>query len=295
MRVQNFWDLLHSRVILFDGGMGTELIRRGLPQGYCPELWNVERPGQVEEVHRRYFEAGSDVVTTNSFGGIPIKLAAHGLADRAFELNRAAAENAVRARPEKKFVAGSLGPTGKFLKPTGEFEEDDFENGFGLQAEALTQGGVDFLLVETMYDLREALCALRGARSRSPLPVFVTMTFNRTPRGFFTLMGNSVRQCLLELEQNGVPVVGTNCTLDSGEMVDLVGEMREETSLPILAQPNAGQPAANSDGKVTYSQNADDYVRHIPRIIQSGANIIGGCCGTNPDYIHRMAAIIHSS
>jgi 5-methyltetrahydrofolate--homocysteine methyltransferase len=295
MRPQRFWDLLQKRVILLDGGMGTELIRRGLPQGYCPELWNVEEPEQVEEIHRRYFEAGADVVTTNSFGGSPIKLAAHDLAGRAFELNRAAAENAVRARLESKFVAGSLGPTGKFLKPTGEYEENDFENGFGLQAEALAQGGVDFLLVETMYDLREALCALRGARSRSSLPVFVTMTFNRTPRGFFTLMGNSVRQCLLELEQNGVPIVGANCTLDSGEMADLVEEMRQEISLPILAQPNAGQPAASSDGKVTYSQDVDDYVRHIPQIIQNGANLIGGCCGTDPDYIRRMAAVIHSS
>jgi 5-methyltetrahydrofolate--homocysteine methyltransferase len=295
MRPENFWNLLQKRVILFDGGMGTELIREGLPEGYCLELWNVEKPGQVEGVHRRYFEAGSDVVTTNSFGGSPIKLGAHGLDGRAFELNLAAAENAVKAKPEGKFVAGSLGPTGKFLKPTGEYEEKDFEKGFGLQAEALTKGGVDFLIVETMYDLREAICALRGARSRSPLPVFVTMTFNRTPRGFYTLMGNSVRQCLLELEKNEVPVVGTNCTLDSDGMADLVKEMRQETSLPILAQPNAGQPTISSDGKITYSQAVEDYLRHMPNIIQNGANLIGGCCGTDPNYIRRMAAIIHSS
>jgi 5-methyltetrahydrofolate--homocysteine methyltransferase len=294
MRMNDFWQRLQERIILFDGGMGTELLREGLPQGYCPELWNVEKPELVEGIHRRYFDSGSDVVETNSFGGSPIKLAAHGLDDRAFELNLAAAENAVKAKPGGKFVAGSLGPTGKFLKPTGEYEEEDFEKTFGLQAEALTQGGVDFLLVETMYDLREALCALRGARRHSSLPVFVTMTFNRTPSGFFTLMGDSVRKCLLELEENETPVVGTNCTLDSGGMADLVKTMRRETSLPLLAQPNAGQPSVSSDGSVAYSQDIEDYVRHIPDIIQNGANLIGGCCGTDPGHIRRMAVLIRS-
>lgn len=294
MKLESFWPRLQEKIILFDGGIGTELMREGLPQGYCPELWNVEKPGLIEGVHKRYFDAGSDVATTNSFGGNAIKLAAHGLDDRAFELNLAAAENAVRAKPEGKFVAGSLGPTGKFLKPTGEYEEEDFEKAFGLQAEALTQGGVDFLLAETMYDLREALCALHGARRRSPLPVFVTMTFNRTPRGFFTLMGNSVRQCLLELEENEVPVVGTNCTLDSGGMVDLVKAMRQETALPLLARPNAGQPSVSADGSVTYSQDVEDYLSHIPDIIKNGANLIGGCCGTDPGYIRRMAVLIRS-
>jgi len=287
-----FWRLLRKRVVLFDGGIGTELMQEGLPQGTCPELWNVDRPEIVRGIHRRYFEAGSDVVSTNSFGGNPVKLAGHKLKDRCREFNLAAGRNAVAEKTGGKFVAGSIGPAGKFLKPTGELEEEDLTRAFAVQAEALAEGGVDFLLVETMYDLREAVCALRGARSVSPLPVFVTMTFGPTPRGFFTIMGNGVRQCIQELEKHHVPVVGANCTLDSAAMVGLVKEFRKETSLPLLIQANAGQPSVSGDGKVIYSQDMDDYIRHIPLIIAGGANLIGGCCGTNPEYIRRMAALI---
>jgi len=287
-----FWRLLRKRVVLFDGGIGTELMQEGLPQGTCPELWNVDRPEIVRGIHRRYFEAGSDVVSTNSFGGNPVKLAGHKLKDRCREFNLAAGRNAVAEKTGGKFVAGSIGPAGKFLKPTGELEEEDLTRAFAVQAEALAEGGVDFLLVETMYDLREAVCALRGARSVSPLPVFVTMTFGPTPRGFFTIMGNGVRQCVQELEKHHVPVVGANCTLDSAAMVGLVKEFRKETSLPLLIQANAGQPSVSGDGKVIYSQDMDDYIRHIPLIIAGGANLIGGCCGTNPEYIRRMAALI---
>jgi 5-methyltetrahydrofolate--homocysteine methyltransferase len=290
--MERFWQLLRKRTILLDGGLGTELIRKGLPQGACPELWNLEKPEVLKEIHSSYFDAGSDAVSTNSFGGNRIKLSSHKLEERCFELNFVAARLAVEARPEGRFVAGSMGPTGKFLKPQGEYEERDFEEAFAIQAEGLTEGGVDFLLIETMYDLREALCALKGARSVSPLPVFVTMTFNRSPRGFFTLMGNSVRQCLRELEENGAVVLGANCTLNSADMADLVRDMRREISLPLLAQPNAGQPLLSEGDKVTYSQDVDDYVRHMPLIIAYGANIIGGCCGTNPDYIRRMAELI---
>ncbi len=287
-----FWKLARERVVLFDGGLGTELLRRGLPRGACPELWNIERPEVIQDIHGRYFEAGSDVVSTNSFGGNPFRLAAHGLGDRCRELNIAAAQNALSGRPQGKFVAGSIGPSGKFLRPIGELQEQDLEKAFQTQAEALAEGGVDFLLIETMYDLREALCALRGARRACSLAIFVTMTFSLTPRGFFTVMGNSVRQCVREIAANDVPVLGANCTLDSAAMVDLVREMRRETALPILVQANAGQPGFAPDGGVVYAQSVEDYVRHVPSIIAAGANLIGGCCGTDPEYIRRMAALV---
>jgi 5-methyltetrahydrofolate--homocysteine methyltransferase len=287
-----FWQLLRERVVLFDGGLGTELLREGIFKGTCPEWWNVDRPEIVQAIHRRYFEAGSDVVSTNSFGGSPIKLAEYGLESRCRELNLAAARNALAVRPEGKFVAGSIGPTGKFLKPTGPLEEEDMARAFAVQADALSEGGVDFLLVETMYDLREALSALRGARGVSSLPVFVTMTFGPTPRGYFTIVGNSVRQCVQELEKYGVPVVGANCSLDSAAMVGVVKEMRKETSLPLLVQANAGQPSITDEGTVVYSQDMEDYLRHIPLLIAEGANLIGGCCGTDPEYIRRMAALV---
>ncbi len=286
------FDLIEERIILLDGGMGTELIRHGFPQGACPESWNEEKPDIVKKINKSYYDAGSDVVLTNSFGGSRIKLAAHGLENKCYALNLAAAMIANEARPEGRFVAGSMGPTGKFLKPQGEFSEEEFEEAYAEQAKGLSDGKVDFLLIETQYDLKEAVCAIKGAKKASDVPIFVTMTFNLTPRGYFTLMGNSVEQCVEELNGQEVPVIGSNCTLNSAEMVDLIKLFREKTDLPLIAQANAGKPDLSAEGEVTYSQDLEDYVSYIPRMIENGANLVGGCCGTNPDYIRRMAELI---
>lgn len=285
-------DLIKERTVLLDGGMGTELIRYGLSQGECSESWNTEKPEIVKKIHTSYFDSGSDAVLTNSFGGNRVKLDSHGLGDHCRELNLAAARIAVEVKPEGKYVGGSMGPSGKFLKPHGEFTEEEFETAYGIQANALAEGGVDFLLIETQYDLKEALCALRAACSSSSVPVFTTMTFNRNPRGFFTIMGDSVSQCFKELEENGAQVLGANCTLNSADMADLAKIMREATPLPLITQANAGQPEVTGQGELVYSQDVEDYVRYIPRMIESGINIIGGCCGTNPDYIRRMAEVM---
>jgi len=285
-------DAIQKGVVLLDGGFGTELIARGFPQGACPETWNVERPEVVQEIHKNYFDAGSDAVLTNSFGGSKIKLEDYAVGDKCYELNKAAATIANEVKPEGKFIGGSMGPTGKFLKPTGEYEESQFVEAYAEQARGLNDGGVDFLLIETQYDLKEALCALKGSRSVSDKPIFVTMTFNMGPKGFFTIMGNSPAQFVQEMEKEGVPVVGSNCTLDSGQMVDLIKIMRKETSLPIIAQANAGKPEVSGEGEVSYAQGLDDYLQYMPKMAENGANIIGGCCGTNPEYIQRMAQVL---
>lgn len=285
-------ELAKKRVVLLDGGMGTELIKLGFPQGECPESWNVEKPDIIKKIHKSYYDAGSDVVLTNSFGGNKIKLASHGLGEKCHELNHTAALIANEVKPEGKLAAGSMGPTGKFLKPQGEFTEIEFEEAYAEQAKGLSDGKVDFLLIETQYDLNEALCAVRGARAVSDLPIFVTITYNLGPRGYFTIMGNNVSQCVEELENLDVSALGANCTLDSSQMVDLIKLMRQATSLPLIVQANAGQPELSADGTVSYSQSLEDYVKYIPQIVESGANLIGGCCGTDPNYIKRMAEII---
>lgn len=296
MAKKTILNLIRERTVLLDGGLGTELMKRGLPQGICPELWNIKKPEAVKDVYMSYFEAGSDAIVTNSFGGSKIKLASHGFDDQCYELNFAAAKLAQEVKPKGRFVGGSIGPTGKFLQPQGEFTAADFEQAFAAQARALCTGKVDFLLIETMFDIREAHCALRGARqAASGIPIFVTMTFDRKPRGFFTLMGDSVAKCIEELEKNEVPVIGANCTLSSQDMADLIKDMRSRTSLPLIAQPNAGQPGLSGSGELVYSQDIEDYIRHIPRIIENGANLIGGCCGTSPEYIWRMADIIKTT
>jgi 5-methyltetrahydrofolate--homocysteine methyltransferase len=190
-------------------------------------------------------------------------------------------------KPEGGSVGGSIGPTGKFLKPQGEFTEPEFEEAFAEQARGLADGKADFLLIETQYDLREALCALRAARKVAAIPVFVTMTYNRVPRGFFTLMGNSAGLQVEKRRSGGGPTA-----LDSSDMADLVKVMREKTRLPLIAQANAGKPSLSGEGEVSYSQGLENYLQHIPKIIENGANVIGGCCGTNPDYIRRMAVLV---
>jgi 5-methyltetrahydrofolate--homocysteine methyltransferase len=285
-------ELIKEQTVLLDGGFGTELISRGFPQGACPESWNVENPEVVKEIHKNYYDAGADAVLTNSFGGSKIKLQSHNLENQCYELNRAAAIIANEVKPEGKFLGGSMGPTGKFLKPHGEFTEEEFEEAYAEQARGLIDGKADFLLIETQYDLNEALCALRGVRNASNLPIFVTMTFNHHPKGFFTLMGNTIEQFVEEMEKENVPVVGSNCTLNSAEMADLFKIMREKTTLPILAQANAGKPSLSEEGKVAYSQGMEDYLSYIPQMVKNGANIIGGCCGTNPEYIRKMAEVL---
>jgi 5-methyltetrahydrofolate--homocysteine methyltransferase len=286
-------ELARERTVLLDGALGTELMARGLPQGTPPEAWNLENPDGIKAVHRAYFDAGADAVTTNSFGATRINLAAHGLESRAVELNLAAAALARAAAPAGKFVLGSMGPTGKFLKPQGPFSEPDFEAAFEEQAAALAAGGVDALLVETQYDLRETLCAVRAARRAAPsLPVLATMTFNAFPRGFFTIMGDGTAKCAAALEEAGVAALGANCSLTSEQMVGAVRSLRQSTSLPLIAQANAGKPVLGSDGCVTYSQSLEDYVRFIPAVIEAGAGLVGGCCGTSPAFIRAMAGIL---
>lgn len=294
METKTIFDVIQEGIVLLDGGMGTELIAHGFPQGACPESWNIEKPEIVQKIHKSYYDAGSDVVLTNSFGGSQIKLASYDLGEKCYDLNMAAAQNVVAIKPEGNFAAGSMGPIGKFLKPVGEYEESQFEDAYAEQARGLSDGGVDFILIETQYDLKEALCALRGARNVTDKPIFVTMTFNKGPRGYFTMMGNGTADAIQELEQQGVPVVGANCELDSEDMADLTKVMREATSLPLIVQANAGKPSVNGEGQVSYSQGLENYLSFIPQMIKNGANLIGGCCGTNPEYIHRMAQLINN-
>ena len=273
-------ELIKKKTVVLDGGMGTELMKHGFSQGECPEKWNSKKPDVIKSIHQSYFEAGSDVVLTNSFGGSKLKLTSYGLDEQCYELNRQAGLLANMVKPDGKFVAGSIGPTGKFLWPQGDHTEGEFEDAYGVQAKGLADGHVDFILIETQYDIMEALCALRAARKNASCPVFVTMTFENYPKGFFTMMGNSVPQCIESLEEENVPVIGANCTLDSEDMAELIKSMRASTSLPLIAQANAGKATLTSEGEVSYSQGIENYVKHVPQIIDNGASIIGGCCGT---------------
>ena len=281
-------DLAKKKTVIFDGGMGTMLMAAGLKAGESPELWNIEKPSLVTDIHRKYYEAGSDVVHTNTFGGNTIKLAERGLADKMETINVEAARLAREACPAGKFVAGDIGPTGKLLKPLGDLVLEEAEEGFFRQAQALLKGGVDLISIETMFSLEEALAALRAAKRLGDVLVIAALTFNRTKKGFFTMMGEGVKQAVSAFEAAGADAIASNCSLGSRDMIDLTKELRAATGKPILIQPNAGKPVTQK-GVTSYQQTPAEFARDGKEIKDSGADMIGGCCGTNPEFIRALA------
>ena len=281
-------ELAAERVVVFDGAMGTMLLASGLPTGGTPELWNLEEPGIVENIHRQYFDAGADVVHTNTFGGTALKLADKGNADKAEQVNLAAVEIARQACPAGRFVAGDIGPTGRMLPPVGTANVEELEEAFFFQARALLQGGADLISIETMFSLEESLAAVRSAKKAGDCPVVAAVTYNKTPNGYFTMMGESVVQCAEAFEKAGADVFASNCTLGSNDMLDLVADMKAATRLPVMIQPNAGKPVADDDGPTRYTQTAREFALDIKRIVDAGADMVGGCCGTNADFIREM-------
>jgi 5-methyltetrahydrofolate--homocysteine methyltransferase len=281
---------LKTEVLLFDGAMGTMLMERGIGPGETSETWILSRPDDIAAVHQAYFDAGADIATTATFGATSIKLAHAGLSGKVAEINRKGAELAKSVCPTGRFVAGDIGPTGKLLKPAGDADEGALRDAFSEQSEALAEGGVDLIIVETMMDVREALVALEAARATG-LPVFVTVTFDKKPRGYFTMMGNKPADVAKALAGAGAAAVGTNCTLRITDMVDLVSEMRAATDVPIIAQPNAGKPDPTG-GTTTYPDGPEVYAAGTPELIRAGARVVGGCCGTTPETTRRMREVI---
>jgi 5-methyltetrahydrofolate--homocysteine methyltransferase len=281
-------ELAKKKTVIFDGGMGTMLMAAGLKAGESPELWNIEKPSLVTDIHRKYYEAGSDVVHTNTFGGNTIKLAERGLADKMETINVEAARLAREACPAGKFVAGDIGPTGKLLKPLGDLVLEEAEEGFFRQAQALLKGGVDLISIETMFSLEEALAALRAAKRLGDVLVIAALTFNRTKKGFFTMMGEDVKQAVSAFEAAGAAVIASNCSLGSRDMIDLTKELRAATRKPILIQPNAGKPVTQK-GVTSYQQTPAEFAQDGQEIRNIGADMIGGCCGTNPEFIRALA------
>ena len=284
-------EILKSKTVIFDGGMGSMLIARGLGPGESPETWNLEKPEAVAEVQRLYYEAGADVVHTNSFGASPVKLADRGLGDQAEQINRRAAEITKSVCPAGKLVAGDMGPTGKFLKPLGDLDPRDAEDSYRRQAETLLTGGADLISIETMFSLEETLAAVRAVKSLGNVLVIASLTYNRTKNGFFTMMGDGVVKAVKALEDAGADAIGSNCSLGSAEMIELTAAIRAATHKPVLIQPNAGKPLAVDDA-VVYQQTPAEFAADGLRIKAAGADMIGGCCGTTPDFIRELAKAV---
>jgi len=296
-RGQALLERLKSDVLVLDGAMGTMLFQAGLTPGACPELWNVERPEVLQSVHRAYFEAGSDLVETNSFGATRLKLKAFGLEDRCRELNEKAASLARSVCPSGRYVAGSIGPTGHLpdtFEPLGDTPTDLFYESFREQALALAAGGVDLFAIETMMIPDEAVLAIKAAKDAAGLPVICSMTFqyNAAKGVDRTMWGTSPADAALRLVEAGADIVGCNCGDGGpGRVPAILTEMRTATPAFLVAYPNAGIPKIVGD-KTVYDLTPEAMAAAFPAIVAAGARIVGACCGSTPAHIEAIATFV---
>jgi 5-methyltetrahydrofolate--homocysteine methyltransferase len=277
-----------GRVLVSDGAWGTFLHQKGLQTGTCPEQWCVDHPEEVGDIASSYIEAGSDMVETNSFGGSALKLEHYGLSDRAAEFNEAAARISSIAAGGDKWVIASIGPTGKMLL-TGDVTPEELYDGFKEQAVALAKGGADAICIETMSDIDEAVQAVKAARENTDLEVICTFTFERTIQGDYrTMMGVSPVEAARAAMEAGADIIGTNCGNGFERMIDIVKEIRTVSpDIPVLVHANAGLPK-NIDGVDVFPDTPEQMASLVPDLVNAGANIIGGCCGTTPDHIRAI-------
>ena len=285
-------DKVKQKGVVLDGGMGSMLISRGLKGGDCAEKWNIDHPDVIQEIHRAYFDAGVDVATANTFGASSFKLEKMGIKDRVETINTEAINNAKAAARPGQYVAGDLGPLGEMLSPMGSLTVERAKEIYVQQAGIIEAAGVDLFLIETIFDLNEAIVALDAVQTVSSKPVFCSLTFNQTKMGFFTLMGNPVEKSMQKLRDAGAAAVGTNCSMGSDMMIALAKQIRESVEIPVIIQPNAGMPQTRPDGTVFYPEDEITFAENINKIKALGIEIVGGCCGTTPAFIQKIRASI---
>jgi len=285
MTIKDFNGLLEKKVLFLDGATGTELQKRGMPKGVCPEKWVSENPDVIIDVQRAYKDAGANVVYSCTFGCNRFKLEEFGLQNEVYELNKKLAEISKRAIGEGGFVAGDMSPTGKFVEPFGDVPFDEAVEVYKEQAKGLLDGGVDFFVVETMIDIQEMRAAVIAIREICDLPILASMTFSDDGR---TLTGTDPVSALITLQSLGANAVGCNCSTGPAEMLKVIQAIKPYAKVPLLAKPNAGLPKL-VDGKTVFDMPPEEFGKFVPAFLEAGVNLFGGCCGTSPDYIKEIA------
>jgi 5-methyltetrahydrofolate--homocysteine methyltransferase len=282
--------LQRGDVIVGDGALGTMLMKRGLKHGDPPEAFNLEQPHFLEEIASLYLDAGAEIVTTNTFGATSLRLRQFSLEKKMEAINRGAVEAVQRAVQGKAYVSGSVGPI--MIKPLGDTEPDEAYAAFQQQMRVLIAAGVDMICIETMMDLAEATLAVKAARSLSiQIPLMATMTFEKAPKGFATLMGTSPAQAAAALESAGANIVGSNCGNGMDNMVGIAREFVAHSHMPVAIQGNAGLPIATESGLV-YPETPEFMAGKARELLDLGVRVIGGCCGTSPDHIRAIRELV---
>ncbi|HEY2828300.1 MAG TPA: homocysteine S-methyltransferase family protein [Pirellulales bacterium] len=283
---------LQDRPLLGDGAMGTQLMFAGLEQGNCGEEWNLTHPDRVLAIQRRYAEAGSDCILTNTFGGSRIMLNRHGNADKVVEVNQAAVDIVRQAFGNKTgYIIGDIGPFGGLMEPYGDFTEAQVRDAFNEQAQALVDAGADAIIIETQTSLEELLLGLQAAKAAGAPCVIGSMAYDVTLDGstFRTMMGIDPERAAKFMQENGADIVALNCGtgMDMQRACQAVARYKQVTDLPVMAQPNAGQPKL-IEMKVVYDETPDQMVQGVTALLDAGANILGACCGSTPDHIRAF-------
>ncbi|WP_095176285.1 MULTISPECIES: homocysteine S-methyltransferase family protein [Blautia] len=284
MTKQEFRELVQAKTLLLDGATGSNLMKEGMPRGVCSEQWIYENPKVLQKLQREYREAGSVVVYAPTFSANRISLANHGLEDKVEELNRGLVHISREAVGEQCYVAGDLTTTGKQDVPYEELFEAYKE-----QITVLADAGVDLLIAETMLGVDEVMAVLDAAAAVCELPVMCTLTVESDGSLFF---GGNIYEAVETLEQMGADAVGINCSTGPDQLVSVVKNIRERVRIPVIVKPNAGMPVIDEKGNPVYSMGAEEFAGHMKTLAEAGADIVGGCCGTTPAYIRKLAEVL---
>ena len=288
MTKQEFQKLTENLLFL-DGATGSNLMAQGMPRGICTERWVIEHRDVIQKLQKSYIEAGSRIIYAPTFGGNRLSLKQHGLENKIQEINSTLVSYSREIAGNKAFVAGDITTSGQFVTADGEYTYEDAFEMYKEQITILKNAGVDLIAAETMINIEETLAAVDAANSVCDLPVLCTVTVEAD--GSIFSGGNAV-EAAVAFESAGAAAVGINCSVGPDQLVSVIRNIREAVSIPVIAKPNAGMPVIDDQGNAVYSMNPADFAKHMQVLVENGAGIIGGCCGTTPDFIREMKKLL---
>ena len=285
MTKKEFNERLEAGYLILDGATGSNMMKAGMPKNCCAEQWIYEHPDAILDLQKKYVEAGSDIIYAPTFSANPLSLAKHGLKDDVEKLNHALVGLSKQASGGRALVAGDITTTGQLLEPLGDLEYEDLLEVYKAQITALAGAGVDLLVAETMMAIDETLCVLDAAKAVCDLPVMCTLTVQADGSLFFG--GDAFTGCA-QFEQAGAVAVGCNCSVGPGQLVDVITKIKSRVNVPVIAKPNAGMPKVDEHGNAVYDMEPDVFAADMMALKDAGATILGGCCGTTPEFIRAI-------